>query len=237
MINQITLYACFSATMLMQAMNDPRFQRVQDPNMALICATASMANGYFDQKVFAEAEFLLENGADSNFASPIFGVTPLMRSVRANSREVVELLLKKGARVNISNPDGKFVRDFNLIYSRKKIVPIVTYITNYMLQIEKYNAQNPQKKINCRETICSMKRSHILRNAVSIDKILEKHKAYSDVLPYRHPLLKMLRDSRVRRALSYVFTYHMNDLPYALKTMLCNNQVPRAASVPGLFLT
>jgi len=219
----------------MQAMDDARSQRTQDVNNALICATASTINGYFDKEVFAEVEFLLENGADPNFVSPIFGITPLMRTVRANSFEVSELLLQNGAKVNVSNPDGQFVRDFNLMYSRKKIVPIITYITDRMLRIEMYNAMNPEEKMNCQKRIYSMKRSQIVRNAVFIDKMLEDRRAYSDVLARKHPLLRMLQDSRVRRAISYVFTHHTKDLPYALKGVLCNNEVPRAVSVPGLI--
>ncbi len=235
MVNQIAIYACFSATMLTQAMDAFRSQKPQDVDNALICATASTVNGYFDKKVLAEVEFLLDNGADPNFVSPIFEVTPLMRAVRANSPEVVELLLKKGARVNISNPDNKFVRDFNLIYSSKRIVPIVASITNRMLQFEMHNERNLHRKTNCREAIYSMKQSQILRNAVLIDKMLERYKAYSDVLTYKHPLLKMLQDSRVRRALSYVFTHHMNHLLGTLRYILCNNKVPRAVSMPDLF--
>jgi ankyrin repeat protein len=218
-------------------MDDPYSQRPQDPNMALLIATISPIKGSFDEKTLPYIKRLFAEGADPNYVSPLFGVTPLMRAVRTNSPQLVELLLQEGAKVNVSSPDKKFVRDFNLMHSRKKIVPMVTFITHYMLQIKTHNAMNPHKKINCRETICSMKRSQIIRNAAMIDKILEEHKAYSDILAHKHPLLNMLRDSRVKRALSYVFTHHMKHLPDALRHMLCNKGVARAASAPELFLT
>jgi hypothetical protein len=246
LVNQIALCACFSATMLMQAMDDPYSQRPQDPNMALLIATIAPIKGSFDEKTLPYIKRLFAEGADPNYVSPIFGVTPLMRAVRTNSPQLVELLLENGAKVNVSSPDKKFVRDFNLMHSREKIVPMVTFITSYMLQIENHNEMNPlenhnemnpHKKINCRETICSMKRSQIIRNAAMIDKILEEHKAYSDILAHKHPLLNMLRDSRVKRALSYVFTHHMKYLPDALRHMLYNKEVARSASSPELFLT
>ena len=224
MINQIAMFAFFSASILAHAMNDPK-----DPNTALLLATI---NSTID---LVHIHNLLDAGADPNYVSPIFAVTPLMRAVRVNSPALVQLLLKKEAKVNVCNPDNKFVRDFNLIYSPRDVVPIVASITNSMLNLERDDELNPQKKINFRDTIYSMKRSKIIRNAVLIDKILEDHKAYSDVLPAKHPFIQMLRDPRVKQAMSYVFTHHWKDLPYIIRYILYGNKIPRAVSAPGPF--
>jgi hypothetical protein len=237
MINQIIIYALFFVSILMQAMDDPRLQGPTDPNNALILAIASPVKGRFDKEALSHINNLIIMGADPNYVSPMFGVTPLMRAVRVNCPDLVELLLKKKAKVNVRNPDDKFVRDFNLIYSPRDVVPIVAAITNDMLNFERYNELNPPQKIHCRDTVYSMKQSQIIRNAVFIDKMLEDCKAYSDILPAQHPLMQMLRDPRVKRAMSYVFTHHWKDLPYALRYVLYGNKIPRATSAPGHFLT
>ena len=234
MVNQIVSFAIFSASLLLQAMDDPCLKGPKDPNTALLLETI---NGDIDTKALCRIERLFDLGADPNYVSSLSVITPLMRAVRVNCPELVQLLIEKGSKVNVSDSDNKFVRDFNLIYSQKEVVPLVASITNDMLNFERHNELNPQKKIRCRDTIYSMKGSQIIRNAILIDKILEDHKAYSDILPVKHPFMQMLRDPRVKRAMSYIFTHHWKDLPFAIRYVLYGNGIPRATSEPGPLLT
>lgn len=227
----LTYFSLFTA---MRAMDNPLPQGPKDPNFALITATI---NGPLDQDALSDINFLFTIGADPNFRSHLLDITPLMRAVRINNPQLVELLLEKGAKVNVSDPNDRFVRNFNIIYSRKKIMPLIISITNQMLRIKTHNTMNPHNPMDYRDSLYCMKQSQIIRNALLIDTILEQHRAYSDIADYRHPLLKMLRDSRVRRALLYVLNNCLADLPENVRYMLCNKKIPRTSSAPDPLLT
>ena len=51
-------------------------------------------------------EYLLENGAQME-AVTMNGATPLIRAIESSRPEVVELLIEKGAKVQIENKKGK----------------------------------------------------------------------------------------------------------------------------------
>ena len=54
---------------------------------------------------------LLEHGSDPNLAHTVTGHTPLMRAVRCNAIQYVEVLLQHGADVMQMNNDGQTVLD------------------------------------------------------------------------------------------------------------------------------
>lgn len=206
MINKLLLYVCFSLSIFMQAMDKP----LKDPNIALL---QTMIDGPIDMKKLWRINALFDEGADPNFASPMCGITPLMRAVRLNSPHLVRFLLLEGSRVNVCDPQGRFVRDFNCMYARETIEPMVNSITHCMRRIQRHNTLNPAQRINYQAVLCCLQQSQIICNAVMIDKRLEDCRAYSDFSKEKHPLIKMLADADVKKALSFVFISHWKHLP------------------------
>lgn len=212
MRNTVIMVVCFLINgITMQAMDGPAQQGPRDPNSALILATIS---GPLTKEELLDIDFLFKIGADPNFVSPLCGITHLMRAVRANQPELVELLLAKGAKVNVChNKSKKFVRGFNMIYDKKEIRSSVDQIIDVMLQIETYNTLYPDQPIDLQKTLYDMQVSNRLRNALLIDRKLEFYGAPSGIIDSKHVLLLLLKKSHVRRALAYILDEDLNNVP------------------------
>ncbi len=172
----------------------------------------AMGNDIFELTVTGTFEYnpckricdLIDCGGDINFRRQGGGATPLMRAVYITSPEFVDFLLARGAKINMHDVSGRFVRDYNLIYDDKRLPAVLGAITKCMLAIETHNATQPNK-IDWHEEMYMLQESIMLRNALLIDRMLEQKKAFSGIKTVNNLLIKKLaRNSRVRRAVRHI---------------------------------
>lgn len=93
----------------------------------------SVLHGYdwstdINKKLTDTVNILLDNGAEVNSLSKD-GNTPLMEFCIIGSSEVVELLIKRGAKVNMKNNNGLHAIDFAKTYKHNDIVEL---LSNYL---------------------------------------------------------------------------------------------------------
>ncbi len=93
---------------------------------------------------------LLKNGANVNFKStgPIYhGITPLIAACQKNNMQMIELLLEKGADINIFSDNGESV------LTSANDVEIIKFLLSKGVNPESRNAQNMNAMESLKESI------------------------------------------------------------------------------------
>ncbi len=196
MIKRVMLSTCLSIVSIIQTMDIVEGvdkKRKKDPNLSLSCA---IVNNPYDIKSIKE---LLSLGADPNYVSPMYKTTPLMKAVRMSNPVLATLFLQWGANVNMTDLDGRPVRDFNIIYHKHTIIPLVNCIVRYISKVASYD--NPP--LDYKSYAYFYYPSRMLRNGLLIDKMLENRGALTTVKPEEHPLLGILQDKDTKRIVRY----------------------------------
>jgi len=160
----------------------------------------------FEKNYLLRVADLLDKGASPDFGSSKFGITPLMKAVQLNDKELVDLFLKQGADVHgySIGYQPKRVRNFSFIYNEKELKKVVYSIISHMSLADKHNALYEDNQINeC--TVVKITESKRLLNALYIDTMLEARGAqYQGSYPLCSMLINKKRPitaSRIKRAL------------------------------------
>ena len=114
---------------------------------------------------------LIMQGADVNFQTAQHSTTPLMKAVQKHNKQIVFLLLKHDARVNMKNRMG-YVRDYSFLYNPFQLERYFNQLKNIRAELqEKYEVPEHVNQLLYNRGITTM-----VRDALIIDQHLELHK-------------------------------------------------------------
>ena len=136
-------------------------------------------------------------------------MTPLMSAVRNNNLDKVESLLKEGANFRAYNLQEKsFVRNFNLIYKKDRLIEKIGPIVRLLLELETYNRleRDKDKRIDYYVRLNELQEAKDLRKALLIDKKIEDAEQSAFLVQHTEFIILLKRHAAIKRAIKKMFS-------------------------------
>lgn len=139
------------------------------------------------------AKFLLDNGADVNFANRKDGYTPLMFAAISSKAEVVKLLLERGVDTTVENCVHRTAAQMAAFVGQSKIVTIINSWVPYETTIEPFT--------RCRELEDKPRIP-----TVALGRLLHQFVVYPSLHPIRLLLFMKENPDMTKYASEFIYT-------------------------------